>query len=545
MKKAIYIFGLLVILATGIAPAQIDWQVRPVKGKYDDMQFLTADLIKVKKDKHCGIIDTEGNEILPIKYDSIFPMRGGVAIATIFKNPHWYVAGTVDNKGVARQFEPKYTFYYEQYPFYSEGYLVVVNATSGKKGYLDVTGNLLGGQLAFDQAYPFSEEKAMVKVNNQQFYIDRYCKSYSPVYKGVPYDACSNFYNGEAVVEDEYGEKFLTDNTFQTLRPLKRGFTPDYMMRYISGGEALAMCPIDPINTNAHPNASTLVALEGRYGYQQGKTYTIYPQFTAATPFVGSLALVKAINGGWGVLSCAKGKTLGDFEVKTTDNPVYCQQGKSTLMFLHETVPSNYTHAVSTVISNGFMEDTIALSKLGDGSYAFRYKPEQSGTKTVCYMCIGNDLILNCKQLSYQCQMVKPMTYDITVGKATEQNTHSIPVTVTVHNPNSVELNMPYALKGSAGFAGNTERNGIRIPAGGSKTITGIFKFNSTVNDAWVRLEDEGGVLAERKGFTLHPYIPPVIITEDKKKDNGTEQRTLKIITDKDKKGTPVIRTDR
>ena len=115
MKRNLFLLVLLLCVGLTETQAQPKWLVKP--GTYDQISFLSNNLLKVKKDGRVGVIDNQGNEILPTEYDSIFPMYQGVAIATKYKAPHWYVGGTViddNNKVTSYQFAATYSFWNEK-----------------------------------------------------------------------------------------------------------------------------------------------------------------------------------------------------------------------------------------------------------------------------------------------------------------------------------------------------------------------------------------------------------------------------------------------
>ena len=55
----------------------VQWAVRPTSAQIENY----GNLLKVKKDGKCGLIDLNNQEVVPVMYDSISPFRDGFAIA--------------------------------------------------------------------------------------------------------------------------------------------------------------------------------------------------------------------------------------------------------------------------------------------------------------------------------------------------------------------------------------------------------------------------------------------------------------------------------
>ena len=525
--------------------AQPKWLVKP--GTYDQISFLSNNLLKVKKDGRVGVIDNQGNEILPTEYDSIFPMYQGVAIATKYKAPHWYVGGTViddNNKVTSYQFAATYSFWYEKYPFFSEGYLVVVDTKTGCSGYMDVRGKLLGGSTSLQAAAPFSEGLAWVKYNNQLFYMDKNCQRHVPEFGGVVYYARTNFKNDQAIIEDEFGNMYFTNRNFSSRNKFNGYLETDYLFRYDASRNTLSDFPVDEISANT--TAPEPYKKNDLYGYRSVKEVFIFPQFRNVSKFVNDIAIVENTKGKSGVITARNGYSMGYCTTSSIQKNVYAQRGKDAVILFRVNTDNSNVPIESMAVQHlsGKNTDLLDWNSIDYMRYSATFTPTAEGENIFAVYFFSEDgLLVSENLLTYNFQYAAPLDYDINVGQASASSPHTVPVNVVISNSNNISMSLDYDLSGSEGFRCNNSSGTISVPANGKYTLRGSFSVSKSVSGAWVILESNKETLAKRTNISMHSYVAPRE-KETPKKENKKEEpekKGPKIVTDDYTGNKPVI----
>lgn len=545
MKRNLFLLVLLLCVGLTETQAQPKWLVKP--GTYDQISFLSNNLLKVKKDGRVGVIDNQGNEILPTEYDSIFPMYQGVAIATKYKAPHWYVGGTViddNNKVTSYQFAATYSFWYEKYPFFSEGYLVVVDTKTGCSGYMDVRGKLLGGSTSLQAAAPFSEGLAWVKYNNQLFYMDKNCQRHVPEFGGVVYYARTNFKNGQAIIEDEFGNMYFTNRNFSSRSKFNGYLETDYLFRYDASRNTLLDFPVDKISYNN--TAPEPYKKNDLYGYRSLKEVFILPQFRNVSKFVKDVAIVENTKGKPGVITARNGYSMGYCTVVPVQKNIYAQRGHNAFIQFNVNEDESNVPIETMAVQHlsGKNSDLLDWNPINDTRYSATFTPTAEGENVFAVYFFSEDgFLVSENLLTYNFQYAAPLDYDINVGQASASSPHTVPVNVVISNPNSVSMSLDYDLLGSEGFHCDNSSGTISVPANGKYTLRGSFSVSKSVSGAWVILESNKETLAKRTNISMHSYVAPRE-KETPKKENKKEEpekKGPKIVTDDYTGNKPVI----
>ncbi|MFM8233580.1 MAG: WG repeat-containing protein [Holophagaceae bacterium] len=144
-----------------------DW-----RDKYDDTKdFSSEGLARVRLDGKWGFVDEDGNEVTPLKYDSVGNLYEGFARVKL--NGQWgFQWGFVDQQG-KEVIEPKYD---EVRPF-SEGLAGVY--IDDKWGFINTQGKEVIPPKYDDLGF-FSKGFAAVKLNGQWGFVDQQDKEVIP-----------------------------------------------------------------------------------------------------------------------------------------------------------------------------------------------------------------------------------------------------------------------------------------------------------------------------------------------------------------------------
>ena len=162
----------------------------PWKQEFDDAIILSEGFIRVELDGFMGLIDKEGNKVIPLKYDNIYRFVHERAIVEA-NNKY----GFIDKTGI----EVIPIIYDEVWNFCGELAPVRLN---GKWGVIDETGNEVLSFI-YDSGFEFRSGYATVKLNNKYGIIDKTCKTIVPFI----YDFIFSFKEGLAIVKlnNKYG----------------------------------------------------------------------------------------------------------------------------------------------------------------------------------------------------------------------------------------------------------------------------------------------------------------------------------------------------
>lgn len=290
---------MLLILLPGAASAQtMRWVVRPSSAQIEDY----GKLLKVRKDGKSGLIDHRGREVLAIAYDSITSFSGGYALAMNYRGRELKIEGVIAEGDTEMQPLTE-DVYATQFSWFSDN-LMPVKSSSGW-GYMDSGGNITI-PCQFEEAYPFSEGWASVKIDDRAYYIDR-SMNYLSVEVGEGNLAfASTFLDGEAVVYSRFMKGYIINRQGRKVRnyPVRADKVEVNAYDYSVGDKAQGLQK----QTKTQPIDERFVVFSenGRFGYKSDGKVILPAQFDSAEPVRGGYASVR-LKGQNGILQVVEG----------------------------------------------------------------------------------------------------------------------------------------------------------------------------------------------------------------------------------------------
>jgi hypothetical protein len=169
-------------------------------------------------------VDSEGNEIVPPKYDEASDFSGGYANVWLDKRQ-----SIIDQTG--KELIP---FRYNFIDGFYDG-MAGVNVNN-KRGFIDSNYNEIVPP-KYDYAEAFSEGLAVVSLNSKSGFIDKSGKEVIPLI----YEFASGFYNGKAMVGLTYGgRRFYIDKTGNEVQRLPSDVTATASMENWAQAQGLS-----------------------------------------------------------------------------------------------------------------------------------------------------------------------------------------------------------------------------------------------------------------------------------------------------------------
>lgn len=315
LKTILLMSGLALLNCLGVNAQTVSWVIQP---QYSSIESYSDQLYKVKSGYQSGLIDKNGQLVVPITADSITSMRNGHALALKYTTDgRFKLMGILHN-------DLSYTnvmgdYYIGQYPFFSEDLLPVYN-DKNRLGYIDPNGR---ETIEFNlvEAYPFCEGIASVSKG-----------------KGGVLGKITNVASDVLKVDKPKGTLGYVRNDGQFL-VIQKSLGKLAQAYSFKNGEALVvtedgrMCFINPRGQMIREDNNVLIAIDENYaynpdaannrqtvkssfqnfngpttyvdgtkiGYRQGAKVFLLPQFTNAYPFSNNYAIV-AVDGKYGVL---------------------------------------------------------------------------------------------------------------------------------------------------------------------------------------------------------------------------------------------------
>lgn len=159
-------------------------QLTPIK--YDHIYTFSEDLAEVWINGEGGYIDRTGREVIPPKYIDIGPFREGFAAVAVAPNKYGFIDKTGKMVIPAKYFGAYY---------FSDG-LAPVSLSNGLYGYINKNGKIVI-PIKYNYAIPFSEGLAVVNTRDGDGYIDKSGKLIMP----AKLKAANSFKEGLAIAE--------------------------------------------------------------------------------------------------------------------------------------------------------------------------------------------------------------------------------------------------------------------------------------------------------------------------------------------------------
>lgn len=326
MKRSILI-GLMCLCPLLAGAQTAKWALKP---QYSSITPYDENLLKVKLYGKVGLVNKEGKTVVDVSADSITPMHEDMGLVLKLADEGRYrILGLVDK--TPRMIPILQEMYASEYPFFSEGKLVVANK-KGTYGYLDTSGKLLLN-FEYNQAAPFSEGWAavskssllkaglkMIKLGGKRqkmFYVNDAGQTLAlPQELGDVYTA-TTFKDGEALVVTK-------DNRYCVITPAGNVIRVegDQDLRYDYRNALLRNEDVEEeLEDDYKPHydgPEVFANSKGLLGYRINGKMVLPPQFEKAFSFSSGCAIASTEKGRWGLLVLQEGSFV-------------CQPGKGSL----------------------------------------------------------------------------------------------------------------------------------------------------------------------------------------------------------------------
>ena len=263
----------------------VQWAVRPTSAQLEGY----GDLYKVRKNGKCGLIDRHNKTIIPADYDSISSFRDGFALAMNRQGNQFKIEAVISDGDYDLQ-PLSEEVYATRYAWFSEGKMPVKGVYGW--GYLGTDGNMVI-PCQFQQAYPFSEGFASVKIDDKAYYINRNME-YLPIEAGYG-DLVfgSTFAGNEAVVYSSNMKGYVINKRGRTVRPYKVKVDQLKINKHDhSVGDKTQMYE-EQVRQMEEDNSFVVYRERGMYGYKKGDRIVLPAQLEGASPVHGDYANVR------------------------------------------------------------------------------------------------------------------------------------------------------------------------------------------------------------------------------------------------------------
>ena len=310
-------YNVLIIIAVfsimGVQAQTVQWAVRPSSAQIENY----GQLLKVRKDGKCGLIDHSDQEIIPVRYDSITPFRDGFAFVLNNAGNQMKIEGVL-SEGDYELMPVSETVYATSYLWFSEGKMPVKG--DGGWGYLDTDGNIVI-PCQYQIAYPFSEGFASVKLDNKTYYINRRM-NYLPVEVGFGELVFGSTFSGqEAIVYSGYSltpKGYVINKRGKVLRKLKEKLSDLKVNKYDHSVGNRAQLYKDQVRQLEVDGRYSVFQENGLYGYKKDGVVVLPAQLDNAEPIRGEFANVQ-YKGQFGVLHIVDGSFAAEIESRKID----------------------------------------------------------------------------------------------------------------------------------------------------------------------------------------------------------------------------------
>ena len=404
MKKTLLLVSFLAVQSVMVAQTVI-WQMKPAD--YSGITRLSDKLYKVTKNGKFGLITSDGTIVVNPQIGSISMFYEHKALLTCTDEHGERIIGCLTDDGNVYKFKKKFYTLNGQ-KFFSDSTLSVSDE-NGLLGYVDEMGNVICG---FDGTYsrikPFSEGYAAVlsKAKKKYVLINKNGDEMKFIYGGNGIGAavggCTNVYNGNAYVYDEYGEKegnfYLYDVSSKgALKKISRvkNTTKDYLYCYSS---ITGRTKTVPFVENKYVGSLGLSPSQkdGLYGYSNNGNIILPFQLNSATQFEDGFAIAE-IDNLYGILRYIEGAS---FNVAVNAEKIKFYAGDEVKCAFSIDIPYVWNGKSIEVVVRG--DDGMPLSVKGNaGSYSFSMKPQNTLQRDFHLSVYGEGLTLYETTMTY------------------------------------------------------------------------------------------------------------------------------------------------
>lgn len=487
MRKTIIIQIVWLILPSVLFSQTVNWAVKPI---YSSIETITDNLYKIKSGNQCGIVDKQGKIIVNAEVDSITPFVEDNALLLDSQGGKYKIRGIINRRGEVNILAE--TYYVTSWPYFQNGYLVVSNP-NGLYGFMNNAGKE-AISCKYKNAHPFSEGFASVTLlNDRVIYINTFEQPLQlepgdgEIYLGT------TFRNAEALVCTVDKKMYLIKQNGNIKSKIKKSeFAVDAMYCLCTDGISMS---VPAVQLPDIPNGGPVPYKEqSLYGFRNGSTIVLPPQFTDACPFKNDVAKVMQ-NGKYGLL-----------KIVSTDS-ISAKVNKTALK-VEKMIPEtlNYTATVPKELSNIPLELTVtnvnstpseirisAQNGNTERNYSFTpsvVKGVETYTNNYTFQLSGDDLILRKEQQSIAFRKIPEYLLAVSPGssKANEANVAS--VNILLSNSSDFPLKMKVSVDGTI--------KPVEIKAFEKKSLSATFKDVNIKEFRKVRVTVPNGKTQER-----------------------------------------------
>lgn len=380
-RNLIFIFILFFFSLQDYAQT-VTWSTPPM---YKSLEEYAGMLYKIKEKGKVGLVDISGKVLVSASYDSITPFIEHLALALEYDGGKYAVRGIINQKNY-NMIKVNDTYYItDDYPFFSEGKLVVCDSNS-KYGYMQADGSLFKN-CQYIRAYPFYNGRACIQLGEKKIkYLKNTGEELTTQLESNTFTLLSGTsFNekGEAFVQGEATGKgvkrWIIDSDGKNIREAKlsgrslKNYTP--RGKYFQSTMQSSDIPLDGVNP---------LSQNGLYGFSDtNNTIVLSAQFTEAFPFRGGYAKVKKEDK-YGILQLQSGSFHGQFDKSNSK----VENGKAESVAYSVSIPSVYADKVMTMQMNQENSPSQVLQPIASDNnnktYSFRPEP-QNKEKEICY----------------------------------------------------------------------------------------------------------------------------------------------------------------
>lgn len=508
---------LCILLSTSLKGQSIIWQLPPTD--YDEIMPFGAHLYKVTKSGKIGLIDAEGNQVMPAEYDEITRFYERKALVLKREGGTPIVGGVLSEDGTFVAFQKKY-YLQRGHAFFSDEMLAVADER-GNLGYINDHGiEVIGFDGSLHEVKPFTEGHAAVyfkirdrKGNmtdrkfgliNKRGEVVRFPFGRKLIYGGT------NLCKGKAVIWDDGGTFYAFDistgecvSTEQAFS--KKTFTEkdpvDFLACFscVSGRNSTINYTPDYVGRNG---ISAVLGSNGLYGFSYKGRTILPPQFSTATAFLDDIAIVTQ-NNKKGLLRWVE--DTSNFEILVEKPLLTYYSGDNVSCEFLLTTPDVWKGKLLNVVTTDSATGEKLDGNYNDGRYSFNFKPQDS-SKSVLVAVSSEGLDLWNGQANYT---FKRKEYNLQIsinieGYIANQN-DQIPVVATIYNPNPEKVTTTVHMTGSSTFVPNHSE--VTIPAGSSVKVHSYFHIVKDVSDQSVHVSTSKGGRASKTGLKFESCL--------------------------------------
>lgn len=393
MKKILLCLILGGLLLEELTAQTVQWAVRPTSAQLEGY----GDLLKMRKNGKCGLIDHNNRTIVAAQYDSISPFRDGYALAMNYQGRQLKIEAVISEGDYELQPLTE-TIYATRYMWFSDGKMPVRGAAGW--GYLGTDGNMVI-PCQFQTAYPFNEGFASIMIDDKAYFIDRNM-DYLPVEAGYGNLVFASTFSGnEAVVYsgNSYTPKgYVINRQGKIVRSYKVKAADLKVNKYDHSVGDKSQHFKEQVEQQEIDNRYTIYSEKRLYGYKKNGVIVLPAQLDKAEPVRGDYANVR-FKGQNGVLRMIDGSISVDLEsqdIEVKGNEV----GKGYIKLNLPSAMEDATIRLRMVDEQGNEIPVQANASLGSRrSYSFQpmSAPSTSGT-SYCKLEVWSDNLKLCVQ---------------------------------------------------------------------------------------------------------------------------------------------------